>query len=158
MIPSATRYASTLGVFRILAGLWWLIHGYSKLTSPTWGGPNGACASIIQDMASHSSGPYHDFLLNFVLPHVTTFALLISTGETLTGVSLVLGLFTALGGAAGVFLVLNYWIAGSGFSHLGGYSGLEAAVGVMSGVNAALPTGLVYGLDGMLAKRKKPAG
>jgi uncharacterized membrane protein YphA (DoxX/SURF4 family) len=157
MIPTASRYASTLGVFRILTGLWWLIHGYEKLSSPRWGGQSGACASIVKDMVSSGSGAYHDFLVNFVQPHIATFAMLVAWGETLTGVSLLLGLLTVLGGVIGTFLVLNYWIAGSGYADLGSYSGTETAVMILTAVNFVLPTGLVYGLDGMLAKRKKPA-
>jgi uncharacterized membrane protein YphA (DoxX/SURF4 family) len=157
MIQTASRYASALGVIRILTGAWWLIHGYGKLSNPQWGGPSGMCASIIQDMAKGSSGAYHDFLVGFVLSHIATFATLVAWGETLSGVSLLLGLLTVVGGTVSVFLVLNYWIAGSGYSELRGYSGLETAMMILGLVNVLLPTGAVYGLDGLLAKRKKSA-
>ena len=143
-----------LGVFRILTGLWWLIHGYLKLSSPHWAGSSGSAAGMMQQMASGSSGPYHDFLVSTVLPHAATFATLVALGETLVGVSLTLGLLTIVGGVGALFLLLNYWIAGGGYSELGGYSGLEVAMMILSAINIALPTGLCYGLDGVLFRRR----
>ena len=157
VLPSSTRYASVLGIFRILTGLWWLIHGYLKLTSHRWGGPTGMGASIMQQMASGSSGPYHDFMAGVVVPHAATFAMLVAVGETLVGVSLTLGLLTIVGGVGAVFLLLNYWIAGGGYSELGGYSGLETAMMILSAINIALPTGKAYGLDGVLFGRARSA-
>jgi len=158
MLPAASRYASALGIFRILTGIWWFVHGYLKLTSPDWGGPSGTCANIMQHMASGTSGPYHDFMTNVAIPHASTIAMLVALGETLTGVSLILGLLTVVGGIVGTFLVLNYWTAGGGYGDLGSYSGLETGMMICTAIHAALPTGLVYGLDGLVARRaKKPA-
>lgn len=157
MLPSATRYASVLAVFRIFVGMFWFLHGYGKLTSGQWGGPNGMFVGIAQDMAKNTSGAYHDFVAGFVVPHAPLFALLVCWGETLTGVALILGLFTRLGGAGGVFLALNYWLSKESWAHLDGFSSLDVAAMGLSAVHLALPTGLVFGVDGWLAARKRPA-
>lgn len=154
MLPSAKRYAVTLGVFRILTGIWWLVHGYGKLSNPRWFGPSGMCAMILQHMASGSTGAYHDFIVNAVLPHVSTYAILVAWGETLCGVSLTLGLLTIVGGIVSVFLVLNYWTGGGGYTDVSGLSTLETAMMLLGAINVALPTGFAYGLDGLLFARR----
>ncbi len=157
MLPSAARYATALAVLRIYTGIFWLIHGFGKLTNPEWAAPNGMFIGIVQDMTKNTSGPYHDFVTGVVLPHFTTFATLVAWGETLTGVALTLGLLTRIGGAGGVFLALNYWLSKAGYSNLNGYAGLDMAAIALSAINLALPTGLVAGIDGMIAARKRPA-
>ena len=157
MLPSSARYAAVLAGIRIFTGIWWALHGYGKLSSPTWAALGGGCAQILQSMSGATSGVYHDFIVNVVLPNVSLFAHLVAWGETLTGVSLALGLFTRLGGAVGVFLPLNYWLAKSGFAHLDGYSGLDLAALALSLINLLLPTGLYAGIDGIIAGRKRNA-
>ena len=157
MLPSAQRYAAALAVLRIYTGISWLIHGIGKLRNPTWGAPNGGFTSFVQDMVKDTSGPYHDFVVGTVLPHFATFAALVAWGETLTGVALTLGLLTRLGGAGGVFLALNYWLSKSAFATINGYAGLDLAALALSAINVALPTGLVCGIDGLIAARKRPA-
>jgi uncharacterized membrane protein YphA (DoxX/SURF4 family) len=157
MLPPSTRYAGVLAVFRIYVGIFWFIHGFGKLTSGKWTGPSGGFVGDVQDMLQGSAGPYHDFVSGFVLPHAAVFAQLVCWGETLTGVALILGLLTRLGGAGGVFLALNYALLSGDLWHINGYAGFNAAAIAMSAVNLALPTGLVCGLDALIAARKRPA-
>jgi uncharacterized membrane protein YphA (DoxX/SURF4 family) len=154
VLPSSSRYAGVLAVLRIYTGLGWLQHGLGKLTSGHFG---AMLPNMLQGMATGTSGPYHDFLYNVVIPNANTFGILVSWGETLAGVSLLLGLFTRLGGAIGVFLPLNYWAAKGAFAHVDGYFGLDLAYVALSLVNVVLPTGLVLGIDGLIAARKRPA-
>lgn len=155
MLPATSRYAAVLAGLRIFTGLAWLSHGLGKLTNPQWGIPGGGFESFVGDMVRDTSGPYHDFVTGFVLPHASVFSGLVAWGETLTGVSLLLGLFTRLGGVVGVFLPLNYWLAKSGFAQWSSLGGLDLGTAALSIVNAWLPTGLVWGLDGLIATRKK---
>jgi len=157
MFPSASHYARVLAGLRIFTGLAWLSHGMFKVTSPDWSAPNGSFVSYVGDMVQHTSGPYHDFITNFVIPHAAVFSVLVAWGEMLTGVSLLLGLFTRLGGIVGVFLPLNYWAAKSGFLQWSSVGGLDLGTAALSMINALLPTGLVWGLDGVIAARKKSA-
>jgi len=157
MLPSAARYATALAVLRIYTGISWFIHGFGKITNPDWAAPDGSFVSFVQDMTKNTSGPYHDFVTSVVVPHFTTFAPLVAWGETLTGVALTLGLLTRLGGAGGVFLALNYWLAKGSYATLNGYAGLDMAAIALSAINLALPTGLIAGIDGLIAARKRPA-
>lgn len=157
MLPSASRYAAVLAGLRIFTGLAWFSHGFLKLTSPQFAAPGGMFEGIVKDMSSGTSGPYHDFLVNTVLTHSALFSSLVAWGETLTGVSLVLGLFTRLGGLVGTFLVLNYWAAKGDFAHITSIGGLDMGTAALSFVNLLLPTGLVAGIDGFIAARKRPA-
>jgi|SRR5215472_7984741 len=157
MFPSVSRYAGVLAALRIFTGLAWLSHGLFKVTDPQWSAPNGDFVSFVGDMVQHTSGPYHDFITNFVIPHGAVFSELVAWGETLTGVSLLLGLFTRLGGIVGVFLPLNYWAAKNGFMQWQSIGGLDLGTAALSIINALLPTGLVWGLDGLFAARKKSA-
>jgi len=157
MLPSASRYADVLAGLRIFTGLAWLSHGIGKLSNPQWGSPGGGFVNFVGDMAHDTSGPYHDFIMNFVLPHANVFSGLVAWGETLTGVSLLIGLLTRLGGTVGAFLPLNYWAAKSGFLQWSSIGGLDLATAALSIVNVLLPTGLVWGLDGLIAARKKSA-
>lgn len=155
MLPSASRYAAVLAALRIFTGLAWISHGIGKLTNPQWGTPDGGFVSFVGDMVHDTSGPYHDFITGFVLPHANVFSGLVAWGETLTGVSLLLGLWTRAGGVVGVFLPLNYWAAKSGFLQWTSLGGLDLGTAALSIINALLPTGLVWGLDGVIAARKK---
>jgi uncharacterized membrane protein YphA (DoxX/SURF4 family) len=156
MLPSAARYATVLAVVRIYTGISWLIHGFGKLSNPNWAAPNGMFVTFVHDMTKDTSGPYHDFVTGIVLPHFTTFAPFVAWGETLTGVALTLGLLTRLGGAGGVFLALNYWLSKGSFATLNGYAGLDMAAIALSAINLALPSGLVAGIDAIIAARKRP--
>jgi len=149
MLPNSSE-AGWLAVIRIYTGVFWLIHGTGKLISPQFASPAGMFSKILQDMMAGSSGPYHEFLVNTVLPHASTFAHLVAWGETLTGVSLLLGLLSRVGGIGGMFLTLNYMLAQGELSKLNGYAGLDAAAFALSFLNLVLPTGMRFGLDGLL--------
>ena len=155
MLPSASRYAAVLAILRIFTGAAWISHGYGKITNPNWSAPGSMFASFVGQMTSGTAGPYHDFITGFVLPHANVFSVLVAWGETLTGVLLVFGLFTRVGGIVGTFLTLNYWMAKGDFAHIQSLGGLDLATAALSLVNAVLPTGLVCGIDGLLARRRR---
>ncbi len=157
MLPSASRYAAVLAALRIFTGAAWLAHGIGKITNPKWFAPGGMFETFVGDMTSATTGPYHDFITGFVLPHANVFSVLVAWGETLTGLALLLGLFTRVGGIVGTFLVLNYWLAKGDYGHIQSIGGLDLATAALSLVNAVLPTGLVWGLDGLLQRRPSAA-
>lgn len=109
---------------------------------------------MLQQATQSGSGWYHDFLVNTVIPNASLFAHLVAWGETLTGVSLLLGLFTRLGGLVGVFLPLNYWAMKSGWAQAGNFGGMDWAAIALSFINLVLPTGLVFGIDGLIARKR----
>ena len=137
-------------------GAFWLIHGIQKFTDAGWATPGvGTCATFLKHMSADTSGPYHDFISSVVLPNVQVFAHLVEWGETLVGVSLMLGLLTRLGGGGGVFLALNYWLAKGAYSHFEGYTNFDFLVMILSFLNVVLPTAATSGIDGVLAARRR---
>ncbi|MDQ6767006.1 MAG: DoxX family protein [Candidatus Eremiobacteraeota bacterium] len=156
MLPSPLTYATWLAVIRIYSGIFWLAHGLAKLLGPGFFGPSGMMANFLHDATAHGSGPFNDFLQNVVLHNTDVFSHLVAWGETLTGVALLLGLATRVGGFFGVFLALNYFLMKGSYAHITALGGLEAAAMALSLISLVLPTGLVWGFDGMLqASRSK---
>ena len=97
---------------RLSVGLSFMISGQQKLSMGDWG---AAYATNLYDFVlfnlDNAYSIYQPFLESVVIPNVTEFAVLVSWGELLMGLSLFLGLFTRLGAAIGIFLVLNYTLA-----------------------------------------------
>src|SRR5262244_1204086 len=52
---------------------------------------------------------YKSFLINVVVPHRELFGYLVTSGEILIGLCLVLGLLTRLSSIVGIFMLLNYY-------------------------------------------------
>jgi uncharacterized membrane protein YphA (DoxX/SURF4 family) len=158
MLPPPRTYAVWLAVLRIYTGIFWLSHGVPKLLNPRFFGAKGMMAGMIGETTATGHGPYHDFLVNVVLPHAGVFSHLVAWGETLAGVSLLLGLFTRAGGIVGVFLPLNYFMMKGSYADITSIGGVDIAAAALSGIHAVLPTGLVAGLDSVLpgSRRLRP--
>jgi len=134
-------YTRWLAIFRIYTGIFWLLHAIPKFTEPAaFLPPTGFMPQMIQKSVGSTTGFYHDFLANTVLPNAGLFAQLVRCGELLVGISLVLGLFSRLGGLGGVFLALNYMLAKNAFGASDGYAGLDFVAAVISFFNVVLPT------------------
>jgi hypothetical protein len=116
--------------------------------------PNGFIVQFLNQGLSLTTGPYHDFLANVVIPHIGIFAELVRLGEVVTGCLLVLGAFTRLGGLIGIVLALDYLSAKGGLAHVSMWSGIDAAAIVLSAINLVLPTGRVLGVDAILGRAK----
>jgi thiosulfate dehydrogenase [quinone] large subunit len=140
-----------LAVLRIYTGLFWLNHGWGKVTDANWAASGGPMATMVSKMAQGGNGAYHDFLTGTVLPNSAVFAHLVAWGETLTGVSLLVGLLTPLGAGGGVFLALNYLVAKG--VDLDAAFGMDALAAVLSFANLVLPTGAILSVDSLLRRR-----
>ncbi len=157
-LPSSTTYGFWLALLRIYTGAFWLMHGVPKFTqADQFMPPNGAIVQFLNDAVAHTSGPYQQFLTGTVVPHISLFAELVRLGEVVTGCLLLLGFFTRLGGLIGVVLALDYLTAKGGLGHTTGWSGLDAAALALSAINIFLPTGRFLGVDGLLARTRRPA-
>ena len=158
MLPNPLKYATWLAVLRIYAGVFWLTHGIPKLLNPQFFGPDGNMVDIIRNSTSNgASGPYVNFLVHVVLPNATLFSHLVAWGETLAGVSLLLGLLTPVGAIVGMFLAFNYFMMKGSYAHITSLGGLDFAAIMLSFINVALPTGLVAGFDGVMWRTRRPA-
>src|ERR1700748_3159044 len=99
------RYAPAI---RLFLGFVWLVNGGLKLANPTFIAQGGQCEKWLRQFTAGTSGPYHDFVVHVVLPHVSVFGFLVQWGETLVGVALVLGLASRFAAAASILLLANY--------------------------------------------------
>lgn len=128
-----TRMAWFWLIVRLYVGYEWLSAGFEKLTgyslfgeaqkSGAWvfnahagaamkGFASGALA---QATGAHPAvqGWYAWFLQNVVVPNATVFAYVITFGEVLVGLGLIVGCLTGIAAFFGVFMNLNFMLAGA---------------------------------------------
>lgn len=147
-LPSSRTYGGWLALVRILTGAIWLIHAIPKfLNGAAFLPPNGFFSTYLQQGVTTTIGPYHDFMVNVVQPNAAIFAELVRLGELLVGVSLVLGLFTRVGGFFGIVLPLNYMSVRGAVGTLSGWGSPDASLLLLSAISLVLPTGRVAGFD-----------
>jgi thiosulfate dehydrogenase (quinone) large subunit len=157
-LPSSSAYAGWLAVARILTGVMWLAHAIPKFSkSDEFMPPNGFMVMYVTQGLQHTTGAYHNFLANVVQPNLPIYAELVRLGELLTGIVLVLGVFTRLGGLIGMVLPLNYLAARGNILTSAALQSLDFSMFVLSAISFVLPTGRGFGIDALLARRKRPA-
>jgi thiosulfate dehydrogenase (quinone) large subunit len=153
-LPTSRTYAGWLALVRVLTGVIWLLHAIPKFVNDAaFLPPSGFFGTYLQRGISTTVGPYHDFLANVVQPNAAVFAELVRFGELLVGVSLVLGLFSRVGGFFGIVLTLDYMAGRGAIGTVNGWGSLDAALALLSAVSLVLPTGLIAGFDGLRAPR-----
>lgn len=103
-------------VLRLYVGYQWLEAGWGKLTGPkpfdASGFLKGAIAKATGDHPAVQSW-YAAFLKGFALPNVGLFNFLIPWGEFLVGLALIAGFATLFAAFMGVFMNLNFMLAGT---------------------------------------------
>ena len=116
------RWAWIWIIPRLYVGWTWLKAGWGKLTNPAWVGSEAgtALSGFINGALAKTTGPHPDvqswyasFLQNAVLGNAGTWSYVISFGETLVGLGLILGAFTGIAAFFGTFMNLNYLLSGS---------------------------------------------
>ena len=114
--------ARWLAVFRMVVGAWFAKGVITKLTvTLAWGFLPVPAASdrwvatmpkLLAKYAAENPFPaYRSFLLDTVIPDPVFFANLTALGEAFVGISLLAGLLTPAGAAAGLALTLLYGLA-----------------------------------------------
>ena len=116
------RWAWIWLILRLYVGWQWLQAGWEKLNSPVWTGDKAgvAISGFIKGALSKTGGEHPNvqawyawFLQNVVLPNAHIWSYLISWGEFLVGVALILGLFTGIAAFFGSIMNINYLLAGT---------------------------------------------
>jgi len=119
---SDTRVAWFWLLARIYVGWEWLIPGWEKVQDPMWTGSNAgtALSGFIRGALQKTGGIHPDvqvwyanFLKNIVLAHANTWSHLVAYGELFVSIALIIGLFTGLAAFFGLFMNLNYLLAGT---------------------------------------------
>jgi thiosulfate dehydrogenase [quinone] large subunit len=109
-------------VVRIYVGWQWLSAGWEKLHTSIWSGPDagGALSGFINGALSKTAGAHPDvqgwyayFLQHIVLPHANLWSHMVTYGEVIIGVALIIGAFTGIAAFVGLFMNLNYLLAGT---------------------------------------------
>ncbi len=109
-------------IIRLYAGYEWFSAGLEKIQDPNWFGANAGTSmtGFINGALSKTTGAhptvqawYGWFLQNVVLPNASLWSYLITLGELLVGIALILGLFTGIAAFFGGFMNMNYLMAGT---------------------------------------------
>lgn len=119
-----TRLAPLWLIIRLYVGYEWLSAGWGKLTNPAgvWVGARAgtAVAGFIQGALAKTSGDHPDvsgwyasFLSNVALPNAALFSYVVTFGEILVGIALILGLLTGIAAFFGGFMNASYLLAGT---------------------------------------------
>jgi uncharacterized membrane protein YphA (DoxX/SURF4 family) len=139
---------AALTLLRVYLGMVLLIAAIPKLQ----GDFSSGMAGFLQGKAMDQSHPfYRDFLQDIVLPNVHLFARLVTWGELLAGVLLILGLMTRLSAAVALLLTLNYMLAKGAWPWMpSSNDGAFAVISLAVMIGAA---GRTLGLDALLARR-----
>lgn len=119
---SDVRFAWIWLILRLYVGWEWLQAGWGKLHSAAWTGAQAGSAltGFANNALTKAGGQHPDvqgwyawFLQHVVLTHPAFWGYLVSWGEFLVGVALILGLFTGIAAFFGSFMNVNYLLAGA---------------------------------------------
>lgn len=119
-----TRAAWLWLVVRVYLGYEWLLAGWDKLTDPSgvWVGAKAGVAltGFAQGALGKATGDhpqvqgfYASFLKDFVVPNASLFAHLVTYGEILVGLGLIVGALTGIAAFFGIVMNANYLLAGT---------------------------------------------
>ncbi len=116
------RWAWIWLILRLYAGWVWLQAGWEKLHDPAWAGAKAGTAlgGFVNHALTESSGAHPNvqgwyawFLQHAVLADPKAWSYVVSWGELLVGIALILGIFTGLAAFFGAFMNMNYLLAGT---------------------------------------------
>jgi thiosulfate dehydrogenase (quinone) large subunit len=139
---------AALALLRVYLGVVFLIAVLPKLREDFTPGLTG----FVERMAMERSHLfYREFLQEVVLPNAHLFAVLVTWGELLVGVSLILGLMTRLSATVALLLTVNYMFAKGAWPWTP--SSNDAAFAAISLALVIGAAGRTLGLDSILARR-----
>jgi len=119
---SDMRWAWFWLIVRLYAAWQWLTAGWAKLNDATWVGSKAgvSLAGFLNHSLTLATGAHPNvqswygwFVQNIVLPQVAAWSYIVSFGEFLVGVGLLLGILTGLAAFFGGLMSFNYLLAGS---------------------------------------------
>ena len=117
-----TRLSWLWLLIRVYVGYEWLIAGWGKFNNPVWVGSKAGVAvtgflngALAKTSGAHPdvSGWYAGFIQSVALPNASLISYLVTYGEILVGVALILGIFTGIAAFFGTFMNLNFLFAGT---------------------------------------------
>ena len=109
-------------IVRVYLGYEWLMAGWEKFINPAWIGSSAGAgiSGFVQGALAKTAGVHPDvqmwyasFLQSSVLSHSVIWSYAITFGEIAVGVGLILGCLTGIAAFFGVFMNLNFLLAGT---------------------------------------------
>ena len=137
-----------IALLRIYTGVFFTYNGFRKLFNDQF--PDGMVGFLNRN-TDNALGFYRSFIESVVLPNKALFAGLVSYGELLIGLALILGLATRYAAFAGAAMVTSYWLA-KGHGLLDG-TNHDVVWLVIFLVLGLVPAGKIAGLDDGLSDR-----
>lgn len=138
-------------LLRVYTGVFFVSHGYSKVIRGS--GFGDGLAGFVNSQLENSFGFIRPFLESVVLPNKALFGVLVSWGELLVGLALIVGLATRYASVAGAVMVAAFWFT-KGQGALEGQNH-DVVWFVIFVVLAAVHAGRTHGLDARLSDRFK---
>src|SRR3989338_3587077 len=117
-----TRFAWFWVFVRVYVGYEWLSAGWGKLGADAWTGAHagGGVTGFLTGALGKTGGAHPDvtmwyawFINHIFLPNAVFFSYLVTYGEIIVGIALILGLLTGLSAGLGAFMNFNYLFAGT---------------------------------------------
>lgn len=109
-------------IVRVYVGWQWLTAGFHKWQSPAWVGENAGAAikGFVSAALQKTAGEHPDvqpyyawFLRELVLPNAAVFGYMVTLGEMLVGLGLIVGLLTGIAAFFGGLMNANFLLAGA---------------------------------------------
>jgi len=107
--------------------------------------------AFLQHAMRNASAPYRAFVEHAVIPHATTFSVLVLAGELVAGLSLLFGIATRAGAAIAMLLFVNYMLAKGRM--FWSPDSEDAAVFLSALVVGLAAAGRSFGVDAFLHRR-----
>ena len=135
-------------LLRVFTGVFFAYNGFGKVSR---GGFESGLERVVTSRLERSFEFFQPFLESVVLPNKVLFAVLVSWGELLIGLALIIGLATRYASIAGAIMVACFWFMKGQHLLLGSnHDGVWLIVFI---VLAGFHAGRVAGLDGRLSRR-----
>ena len=135
-------------LLRVYTGVFFTFHGFGKIQR---GGFADGLEGFVSGRLESSFGIIRPFLESVVLPNKAVFGIMVSWGEFLIGIALIVGLATRYASIAGAIMLAAFWFTkGQGFLEGQNHDAIWFMIFV---VLATVHAGRIHSLDAMLADR-----
>ncbi len=135
-------------LLRVYTGVFFAYHGFGKIRR---GGFADGLEGFVSGRLESSYGLIRPFLESVVLPNKAVFGIMVSWGELLIGLGLIVGLATRYASIAGAIMLAAFWFTkGQGFFDGQNHDAIWFMIFV---VLATIHAGRIHSLDAKLADR-----